>query len=153
MLERSQSILKKFDFVSMKAELNYQGSSTVKNAVGGCLSLMMIVLFSIITIYFGLEIFEKKEPIVRTYDEFIDESKVYIKDFPVMFYAAMNDGSDFFKKLADSIEIVVESRVVPSDKQGFNVYNEKYILDRCQVNFMSAENWTRVISCYNLDQI
>ena len=87
MLERSQSFLKKFDFVSMQVELNYKGNSTVKNAVGGCLSLLMIILFGIITIYFGLEIFKKEEPIVRSYDEFIDESKVYIKEFPLVFFA------------------------------------------------------------------
>ena len=52
MLEGSQSILKKFDFVSMKINLNYKLNPTVKNVVGGCLSLLMITLFEIIIIYF-----------------------------------------------------------------------------------------------------
>ena len=63
-----------------------------------------------------------------------------------MFFVAMSDVSNFFKKLADSIEIAVELRVVASDKEGFNIYNEKYILDRCQEDFMSAKNWVSYFS-------
>ena len=116
----------------MKVEVHYQGNSTFKNVVSCSLSVMTITLFGIITIYFGLEIFQKEEPIVRFYDEFVDESRVYFKDFLTIFFALIIDESNFLKSFKDLIEVFVESRIFSGKVNDGRNYNEQLILDRCQ---------------------
>ena len=153
MIKGVHSLIQKCDFISKKVEISYNNNTIVKNAVGGCLSMILVVLFGIITLYFGLEIFIKEQPIVRSYDEFGDKSTIYLKDFPILFYSTLLDGTDVFKTFSEAIELSVESKVFPSSQTGFSLYLENLILDRCQQEFMSEDNWTKLIATYDLNLV
>ena len=64
-----------------------------QESVGRCLSIILLVLFGIFTLYLGLEIFLKEQPIRSLY-EFTDKSTIYLKDFLILFYSTLFDETE-----------------------------------------------------------
>ena len=137
----------------MDIKLRLENETTVKSAVGGCLSVLITALFLIITIYFGLEIVFKKEPIVRSYDDITEQSRIYVKDFPILLFVLLANGTNVVSNYPGALDLSIESKVLPAINGAANTYFEKLVFDRCQEKFMPEEHWLSITKTFNLDDV
>lgn len=147
------SKIRNADFLSQEVGVTVRSESVIKNICGGCLSILTVILFGTITIYFGLEIVTKNEPIVRSYEATELSSRVYIKNFPIVFYAYLPGRNDLLMTYADSLELMAESVTFPATGSTTKGIYEPLILERCQQNFMGESHWDYVSKTFDLGKV
>ena len=84
---------------------------------------------------FGQELYIRKNPLVSESKEFISESKVYFKDFPVLYTFHYGDTSEV-ENPSDFFDYFVESFHV--DSQSKLTVKKNYTLTRCQHDFFTS---------------
>jgi hypothetical protein len=133
----SKSILtyfRKLDYMSTYIGFENENSNKFQTNIGAFFSVIIFITSLVIAIRFGGEIYERRNPYVSESKEFIDDSKIYLKDFsPSLtfgFYTTaelMNNPFDYFDYSIESIEI---------DSTGNLKVRNDYLLVECKtLNF------------------
>jgi hypothetical protein len=65
-------LMKNIDLVGYTPKMYYNQDIKFKTAFGGLMTLVLVILTVLATIGFGLDLFEKKKPVVLTNNEFIE---------------------------------------------------------------------------------
>jgi hypothetical protein len=120
---------KKIDFLGPQIGFEYEDSNTYRTTQGAIYSLITFVAAIVITLMFGRELYERKNPIVSENKEFIPESKVYFKDFPVLFSFHYGDTTQV-ENPNDFYDFFIESYTI--DSQSKILVNRNYMLNKCQ---------------------
>jgi hypothetical protein len=76
--------LEKIDIVSPEFKFERNGSSRFKTLQGSFFSLLIIVSAIILAFQFGQDIYQRKLPSISTSKEFINNSEIYLQDFPLI---------------------------------------------------------------------
>ena len=69
--------IKRLDFLSPPITFYHQGLLFHSSFVSGILSIISIILIIILTVYYSMELIEKKDPKSISYNTFIEDSGVY----------------------------------------------------------------------------
>src|SRR5690606_11787322 len=81
-----KNMLKKCDLSGETVSFKYKGSSMIKSTIGGILSISIIMFSLYYVIYFGEDIVKKEKPSTRFSKDYTNQSRAYLKEFPVMLY-------------------------------------------------------------------
>jgi hypothetical protein len=81
--ERISNIALNFDLVGSKIELYHKGSTKSQTIIGSLISTSILIFFLYCIIYFGLDIIYKEQPISRFSKEYVNVSRINLKDYPV----------------------------------------------------------------------
>ena len=114
------NFFKRLDFMSIQPRLFVNSMSRYKNAWGALASLVSILFTLIASIYFTMELYEKKKPKVIYSEEVNDDPFLDFTDFPFMFSVLDNYGNqfDFPEKLYDFSPIIYKINYKKIDAQG-----------------------------------
>lgn len=85
--------LQKTDILGNHLTFEKEFSTTFKSLLGGFLSILLIVSSLILTLMFGNEVYERKAPVVFSLEEKIEESRLYLKDMPMLFSFNLQTGA------------------------------------------------------------
>ena len=118
---------KKFDFLSPKITLYYKGSPSHSSILSGILSIISIIVIFSFSIYFSLDLIQRKNPDSYYLNHFVEDAG----EFPI-------NASSLFHYI--SIENSVEDNYESFDFRsfriiGFNTYFNYYIENRTLENF------------------
>ena len=118
--------VKKFDFLSPKITLYYKGSFSHSSILSGILSIISIIVIFSLSIYFSLDLIERKNPDSYYLNRFVEDAG----EFPI------NSSSLFhYILIEDSDEDNYESFDFRSFRIiGFNTYFNYYIENRTLEN-------------------
>ena len=119
--------VKKFDFLSPKITLYYKGSSSHSSILSGIISIISIIVIFSLSIYFSLDLIERKNPDSYYLNRFVEDAG----EFP------FNASSLFhYISTGDSDEDNYESFDFRSFRIiGFNTYFNYYLENRTLENF------------------
>ena len=84
--------IRKLDFLGHKIGFEHENRNQYSTNSGALFSIITFLSAFAITIMFGREIYERKNPYITTSKENIEDSKIYLKDFPIMFSFTFDDG-------------------------------------------------------------
>jgi hypothetical protein len=144
------NLIKFIDLISSDIGLNYKGQSRHKSIVGGLLSIIIIILSTIGLIYFGRELYEKRNPIMissTNFNPFPSNTSLKPKDFP--FFIAVEDSSNNLEYFKDTTVYEMTARIykrlIIPDQQGnliINVTKTPIKLEDCNLkkHFPSMED-------------
>lgn len=80
------------DFIGPMCGFEDNDSLRFKSFPGALFSYMIIITVIVISFLFGKEIYEKKLPIVSVNNEFLQESRIYLYEFPIIFHFRTKHG-------------------------------------------------------------
>jgi hypothetical protein len=83
LINRLKNTLLKIDLVGSKIDLYHNGSTKSHTAIGSILTTGILIFFLYCVIYFGLDIVYKEQPISRFSKEYVNVSRIYLKDYPL----------------------------------------------------------------------
>ena len=72
-------LVKKFDFLSPKISLYYKGSSSHSSKLSGILSIISVIIIISLSIYFSLELIQRKNPYSYYINRFVEDAG----EFPI----------------------------------------------------------------------
>lgn len=119
--------VKKFDFLSPKITLYYKGSSSHSSILSGILSIISVIAIFSLSIYFSLDLIERKNPDTYYLNRFVEDAGEFpINASSLFHYISIGnsgyDDNEFFD--FNSFRII-----------GFNTYFHYYIENRNLENF------------------
>lgn len=79
------NLVSKIDFIGPEFNFEINNSIRYRTIYGAVFSLITFIAALVIAIMFGQEVYQRKHPNVSSSREFMDYSKIYLKDFPLMF--------------------------------------------------------------------
>jgi hypothetical protein len=125
------------DLVGAKIELQHKKSTTVKTYFGSTASVGIIVFVIYSIFYFGLDIIKKEEPISRFSKAFVEQSRIYVKDYPIKIVFSNETGgsiSDIDKYMS------LQGINLKIGIDGLNVISfDTVIIERCRDDFFNKE--------------
>src|SRR4051812_11377020 len=71
------------DQVGPRVNLHYKESPIVKTPLGSIVTLAIFIFFLYSVVYFGSDIIYKEKPISRFSKEYKNDSRIYLKDYPM----------------------------------------------------------------------
>lgn len=103
-------LVKHFDFIGPQFLFESNMKNRFETIGGGIISLLILVSSITIGYLFGREVYERKTPNSSFSKEMIDLSKVYLKEFPIMYTFTNKDGtpvsfSDTFDPIVEEIKM------------------------------------------------
>lgn len=105
------------DFLGPMYGFEDNDSLRFKSFQGSLLSLIIVVLVTTASFMFGKEIYQKQLPTVSVNSEFLSESKIYFKYFPIIFHFSTINGTDiidftpFLELVSFSIQTDLSNKV------------------------------------------
>ena len=123
--------IKYFDYLSPPITFYYQGSLSHTSIISGILSIISCILIIILTIYYSLELIERKDPNSFFFNSYIEDSGTFPLNASSLFHfmtiatltdGYSNNGVDF-----------TNFRIV-----GYENYFENYLNDR---NISHFDHW------------
>jgi hypothetical protein len=99
----------KFDIIGPEFNFERNGSSRFKTLQGSFLSIIILVSAIILAFQFGQDIYQRKLPSVSTSKELINNSEIYMQDFPVMFIFTTSYGNNI--SLSSTLDVWAEETI------------------------------------------
>ena len=123
-------LIKRLDFLSPPATFYYQGFLSHSSIISGIISIISMIIIFILSIYFSLDIIQRKDPKAFSYHSFIEDAGVF----------SMNSTSIFH---FISIEPVYTENIEGIDFTnyriiGLEVYYEYYLVEK---NLSLLDHW------------
>lgn len=87
-------LFKKIDFLGQEFNFEKDNSIHYKTVQGAFLSLLTLISILVIAFLFGQEVYKRENPNIASSREFILQSRVYLKDYPVLFSFHNPDTTD-----------------------------------------------------------
>ena len=81
-----KTIFSNFDFLGFQIGLEFEMSTKFKSIHGAVLSIIVFIMTTIIGFLFGSEIYQREKPYVTSSATYVENSNVYLKDFPLALY-------------------------------------------------------------------
>jgi hypothetical protein len=132
-------MLKNLDLIATDIGLNYRGKTKYKSLIGGTLSILIISLTIVGLIYFGRELYEKRNPIMissTNFNPMPSNSSLNPENFP--FFLAVQDYSNNLEYFIDDtiyeMTARIYKRIVFEDQQGnvkANITKTNIKLEQC----------------------
>ena len=119
--------VKKFDFLSPKITLYYKGSSSHSSILSGILSIISIIVIFSLSIYFSLDLIERKNPDSYYLNRFVEDAGKFPFNASSLFHYISTGNSD--EDNYESFDFR-SFRII-----GFNTYFNYYIENRTLENF------------------
>jgi len=119
--------VKKFDFLSPKITLYYKGSSSHSSILSGILSIISIIVIFSLSIYFSLDLIERKNPDSYYINRFVENAGEFPINASSLFHYISTGNSD--EDNYESFDFR-SFRII-----GFNNYFNYYIENRTLENF------------------
>ena len=134
----------KIDVVGPELNLEHEGAQRFRSSQGACVSLSLFLVIIALCFLFGKEIYERKLPFVTISTEIIETSKVYLKEFPIMFNIQNLEGHPI-----NNFEKYFDSRVFKTimDDDG-KVYNSDEVLSLKQCEYGSFTLYSDLVKKY-----
>ena len=127
------SNLKKLDFLGRDFSFEYEDSTYYRTYEGALLSFLTFIAALVIIIMFGREVYERKNPNVSFSEEFIDNSIVKMKDFPIMFSFHYSDSSEV-PNINDFLDLTVHLHGIYDNATQYVFYNHTLVPCATQLN-------------------
>jgi hypothetical protein len=125
------------DLAGAKIELQHKKSTTIKTYFGSTVSMGIIVFVIYSIFYFGLDIVRKQEPISRFYKDFVQSSRIYLKDYPIKINLSKGVGvavSDVGKYIS------MQGTFFKEGVDGEDVFSfDSLIIELCKDEFFNEE--------------
>jgi len=131
---------KKFDFLSPSITFYHRGYLSHPSVISGILSIISMILILISTVYYLLEIIQRKNPKIFSYTTFVDDAGTFAMNSSNIFHFLSME-SIFTKFVNDGINFTY-FRIV-----GFEYYYEAYLNTK---NLSDYEHWLYGL-CNNKD--
>lgn len=125
------NLLTRVDLVGKTINVTHKLNNNVKTGVGGLYTILIIAVVIYSLIYFGRDMIEKKEPKIRFNKNFLNESKFYIKDFPLIVYYKDNLGNPLDLSKFAYPEPVLYSLVYNKSKENYEYVLNELIFEPC----------------------
>lgn len=91
-METIKKLLKKIDFIGHELKPSIAGNSIIATAIGGCLSIILILTSIAALIFFGQELIMREKPLARTYSRVDATLSQETSKFPIAFGVFSNSG-------------------------------------------------------------
>ena len=138
-----KSFIKKLDLVAIEQKIQMNDHSRFQTFVGGLITIILIILIIISSVYFGQELWKKANPKVFINTKQVDEIKAVEID-PKDFYIVMEVTSniDYLQYIDESIYSAKAIEITYSydDKNGELIKSDK------EIEFLSCNNYFQNIS-------
>ena len=123
--------IKRLDFLSPPITFYHKGFLFHSSFGSGILSIITIILIVILTVYYSMELIEKKDPKSISYNTFIEDSGIYPLNASSLFHF-VNVASKKSNFVSDGIDFSL-IRII-----GFEDYFEYYLNDN---NLSNHNHW------------
>lgn len=111
---RLGSLYKNLDFFGFQFNLRENGKKRYKTYTGALLSSFIWVTCIVLAFMFGVEIYERKIPMINTSEEFQESSIIYLKNMPFVFSMFTDEGI-IINNINEYITIVTSSFIIHKD--------------------------------------
>ena len=130
-----KTLIKKIDFLSPNLEVTYDGINRIRNLCGSFLSLVFIAIVGLLFLLFGIEMYYKNEPVSNYSKIRREESKVSLKEFPIVIdfvgnYQFIND------EALTHLKVIVVLTTYSVDSTS-SAINEILVLEACKAEFFA----------------
>jgi hypothetical protein len=116
---------RELDVMAYSIKSTYRNSSTAKSILGGILTFFAIIFAIYSILYFGIDIITKKNPITRFSKNYLNESKIYLTDFP--FLLRHVDGSN---QVIDIEKFINYDVILYNNRLNMNTGDQIFSMDK-----------------------
>jgi hypothetical protein len=123
-------IFQKIDILGDELNLKYKSSNKLKSTFGALISTILIIFAVIAFFYFGSDIYERKNPISKFIQKYKNNSRIYLKNFPLLIRFIGDDISKEIKieRFMTLMPVIYEQNIV----NGTYITNYKFLfLEPC----------------------
>ena len=124
--------IKIVDFIGPKFSVESDDSQNFTSIQGGILTLIIILVTVGLGFMFGKEIYERKKPNVSNSVESVNESVVYLNEFPLLFFLASPTTGKIIPNYRDYFDTKIFA--VTMSAEGKVTFDYKNDFEYCQAN-------------------
>ena len=114
---------RKMDFLGRQIGFEYENRNIYSTIIGAVFSIITFSVATIIAFTFGKEIFQKKNPNIIISNDYLEESAVYLQDFPIMFGFFLEDNS-ILQNITNYFDIYFMTQIVANNGSLYYIKNE-----------------------------
>ena len=137
MMKEIGFFLKKFDIYSIPISFFIDGEDRFSTYTGTFFSFLTIIATIVLSFLFGSEVYQRKNPFTRVSYSFVDNTYVYLNEYPLFFMLA--DGFGVKRKnIFDYLHIKVQNWHFENNQQTYYYDGEGHVISECNYSHFTS---------------